>query len=202
MKLKKPFLSIREIIRADIPHILEYWRNTSDEDIDRLGEQNRPDEENNKKFLEWFCDTDHSLEDAGEDIVIWEVDGHAIGYSTLKQFKIPEYAQMHMHMWDKSMRGKGYGAVLFCLTATHFRHKYGIHDLYAAPKWDNKMPNRMLTKIGFPICDSADCLDREYPNGILVKHNKYLLKTDIITAYLEYVSEKFEFHIPNIGSYV
>ncbi len=189
----KSLLSIRKITVTDIPYILAYWREASNEDLIRMGELKRPDEHENQKFLKWFCETNHTLEEAGEDIVIWEIDGKAVGYSTLKQFKIPEYGQIHLHMWEKDIRGKGYGAVLFCLSILNFRKKYRIRELYCMPKSDNPMPNQMLTRIGFPITDSKNCTDREYSEGVFVKHTKYALTDEVTRKYLELASEKFRF---------
>ena len=180
---------------SDIEDILTYWREASDEDLTRLGEPSRPDEEENRKFFKWFCETDHTLEEAGEDILIWEANGKSIAYCTLKQFKIPAYGQVHLHMWAKDLRGKGYGAVLFCLSVLHFRDKYQIRDLYCCPKTDNPMPNRMLTRIGFPTTESNDCLVREYTDGRFVEHTKYHLSYDVIYKYLDQVAGKFEFTV-------
>ena len=191
----KPFLSIRKITTTDIPYILSYWGDTSTEDLIRMGELKRPDEQENQKFLKWFCENNHTLEEAGEDIVIWQVDGKVVGYATLKQFKIPEYGQLHLHIWAKDMRGKGYGAVFFCLSVLNFRKKYGICELYCMPKADNPMPNQMLTRIGFSVTESKNCPDREYSEGLFVKHTKYHLTDEVACKYLALASGKFRFRL-------
>ena len=131
--MSKPVLSIREVLPEDIENIVTYWSNALNDDLDRFGESKRPDENENRKFLQWFYNSNPSLETAGEDILIWEMDARAIGYSTLKQFKIPDYGQLHLHMWEKEMRGKGYGAILFCLSALYFRSKYQLKIYTANP---------------------------------------------------------------------
>jgi RimJ/RimL family protein N-acetyltransferase len=186
-------LSIREICSFDIPYVLGYWRETSEDDLNRMGELERPDENENQKFLLLFCEKGYSKEDAGEDILIWEVDEEPIAYCTLKQFKIPDYGQMHLHMWAKDKRGKGYGAVLFCLSALHFQKKYNIQNLYCAPKWDNPFPNRMLAKIGFPTTVSKNCIDWIRTDGSSVKQTKYYLSFNVIHNYLDQQSKRFQF---------
>ena len=186
-------LSIRGLNLSDIPHILAYWRDVTKEDLIRMGELDRPDESETQKFLSYFCNNKHSIEEVGEDILIWEINNFAIAYCTLKQFKIPDYGQMHLHMWEKDKRGKGYGAVLFCLSALHFQKKYSIHNLYCAPKWDNPFPNRMLSKIGFPITESKNCIDWVNTDGLFVKQNKYHLSNEVIQKYLYQHSNKFLF---------
>ena len=68
-----------------------------------MGELHAPNEKDNLEFMTWFCDKKPPLAEAQEDILIWEVDSHAIGFCTLKQLKIPKYGQMHLHMWSKSV---------------------------------------------------------------------------------------------------
>lgn len=189
-------LSIREIQIGDIEKIISYWRDTSADDLARLGETTPPNESENRIFLQWFHDSNPSLEEASEDIIIWEVEGEAVGYSTLKQVKLPDYGQLHIHMWSEEMRGKGFGALLFCLSALHFRTKYRILNLYCRPKADNQMPNRMLKKIGFPTTDSPECLERIYEDGRTVPHIKYYLAPDVISSFINTSRHKFTFIVP------
>jgi RimJ/RimL family protein N-acetyltransferase len=148
--MKTPRLRVRDIAREDIAALLAYWREASEADLARLGELARPDEKRNAEFLEWFCAKRPSLEEAGEDILIWEKDALAIGYCTLKDAKAGETGQIHLHMWERESRGKGLGAILFCLSAVEFRKRHRLTSLFCQPKADNPMPNRMLRRVGFP----------------------------------------------------
>jgi hypothetical protein len=65
-------------------------------------------------------------------------------------------AQIHLHMWERESRGKGLGAVLFCLSALEFIKRFELKTRYCQPKADNSMPNRMLRRIGFTELQQFD----------------------------------------------
>ncbi len=147
--LNKARATIRPVESADIVHILRYWREATDSDLLRKGETARPDEASNAKFLNWFVTARPSLEEAKEDILIWVLDGAAIGYCTLKDFQPSREAQMHLHMWEKDLRGQGWGAIFFCLCVLEFQRKHALTRIICQPNSANPMPVRVLKRIGF-----------------------------------------------------
>ena len=189
-------MKVREITSSDIPFILAYWRENSFADLERMGELARPDENANREFMTWFCETRPSVDEAKEDILIWEVDERAIGYATLKDVRPGQDAQIHLHMWDKELRGKGFGSVLFCLSAVTFITKFQLKNLYCQPKSDNPMPNRMLTKIGFPMLETVDWIRAD---GSIIKQNQYDIQEALATSYLIHQSP-FTGHISDNSS--
>ena len=99
----------------------------------------------------------------------------------MKDVRVGNDAQIHIHMWDKEQRGKGFGSFLFCLAAIEFKKRFDLKGLYCQPKGDNPMPNRMLSKIGFKIVGLVN-----YPrsDGSFVKQNKYQISGDALDSYL------------------
>ena len=156
-----PSLSIRSVTVSDAELINQYWSACSEEDLERMGELGWPDPDENLAFLRNFCSGSPDPEEEGEDIRVWCVDDVPIGYSTLKEFKFGGEGQVHLHIWDRGCRGKGYGSVLFCLTALDFIKKFQLRSLFCQPKRDNAMPNGMLRKMGFLELEPVEYLRRD-----------------------------------------
>lgn len=194
IEINRPLLSIRDIVPEDAHHLNRYWANNTQEDLMRLGEIGRPDPQKNIEFIEQFCRTRTPPERSEEGILIWMMGEVPIGYSTLKEIRYGNDAQIHLHMWDRSQRGKGIGAVLHCLSALRFIKDFHLKSLYCQPKFDNPMPNGMLRKIGFPLLGQVDW---KHPgNGSVVRQNKYLISLDIINKYLTKVKHHIPFQTP------
>ena len=186
-----PKLRIREVIPADAHCMNQYWADNTEEDLRRLGEISRPDLTGNIEFIEQFCRDRLSPDRADEGILIWELNASQIGYCTLKEIHYGSEAQIHLHMWEKNQRGKGIGAVLFCLSALRFISEFKLKTLYCQPKFDNPMPNRMLKKIGFKLLGTVEW---KHPiNGTLVPQNKYLITEDVIRKFLNTQKGIFSF---------
>lgn len=180
-------LSVRKIASPDIRFLLTYWRDASEEDLQRMGEFKRPDEKANLEFLNWFCESHPNIDEAKEDILIWEFDSKPIGYSTLKDVRVGNDAQIHLHMWEVKLRGKGLGSILFCLSASYFIKKFQLRKLYCQPKFDNPMPNQMLKKIGFNLVELVDELRTD---GSTIKQLRYDICEQVINQYLHIDSQK------------
>ncbi len=174
-------LHIRPMRPEDIVPLNQYWEAATADDLERLGELNRPDSKATKAFLEAFCATELDPESAEEDLRIWCLDETPIGYSTLKSIRYGVDAQIHLHVWDKTQRRKGYSSFLFCQTALDFISVFALKRLYCQPNATNPMPNAMLKKIGFPELPRVR-FDRK--DGSSIWQNRYHIKPGVAEDYL------------------
>lgn len=173
-------LTVRELQSEDAVFMNRYWEEATDEDLARMGEPARPDAEENAAFIRQFCAERLPPAQAEEGILIWCCDGRPMGYSSVKEIQFQKEAQIHLHLWEKELRGRGFGAVLFCLSALRFIELFELKSLYCQPKADNPHPNAMLRKIGFPNLGSVTCQRGDK----LAEQNRYLIRRDIAEAYL------------------
>jgi len=188
---QKPKLSIREIVAEDASFVNQYWADNTDDDLVRMGEAARPDAQGSIDFINQFCSERLPPDRAEEGLLIWELDGKPIGYCSLKEIRCGNDAQIHLHMWERNLRGKGVGAGLFCLSALKFIKEFKLRTLYCQPKHDNPMPNRMLKKIG---CALLSKVDWKHPgNGSIVRQNQYLVSEGVIHKYLDSIRGLFAF---------
>lgn len=173
-------LSIRKIIPSDAHLINAYWAQNTDADLERMGELTRPDPAENIAFIEHFCTTPFDPRTAEEDLRIWCVGDKAIGYSTLKEIRFGCDARMHLHSWDLAERRKGYGAVLFCLSALAFYESFQLQAIYCEPKADNPMPNGLLRKVGMPCVGSSTYIRVDGSQSVA---SRYYIQHKIAQAY-------------------
>ena len=102
-------LSIRPLTEEDIPYIVRYWHENSDENLVRMGADKTKlgSEKEFTQFLKNLCKT--SLDKVNSCYMIWSIDNKPVGYNALKDIQRGDIAHMHLHMWDNAYRGKGYG---------------------------------------------------------------------------------------------
>jgi RimJ/RimL family protein N-acetyltransferase len=114
-------------------------------------------------------------------VLAWCVDGKAIGHSSLKNIVPGDFGSIHLHMWRADLRGKGYGPRLFCLSALDFYERFNLKRIICEPKADNRMANRMLKKIGFPLVLTHVAAGSEL--GFVCELNRYEILRDVAERY-------------------
>jgi hypothetical protein len=177
----KDKLHIREVLPGDASLINAYWADATDADLMRMGELQRPSAEGNIEFLNWLCAVRPAPQEAEEAMAIWMLNDTAVGYASLKAIRYGVEGQIHLHMCLREERGKGRGAVFFCLSALHFMETFHLKDLYCQPKADNPMPNGMLRRLGFPEVSRI-----QYPrkDGSVIEQVRYRIAPETARAFL------------------
>ena len=92
-----------------------------------------------------------SADEAPTAYSIWLADGEPIGYSSLKNIRRGQRAEIHLHVWSTAFRGRGLGDRLFALSALGFYERFALRQIVCEPSAGNRMPNRMLQKAGYPL---------------------------------------------------
>jgi hypothetical protein len=171
---------VRPLAPAEIHHIVDYLVGSSPADRERMGLANVPPREALAQAYLEACTTPE--QDAKSFYLVWLVDDRPIGFSSLKGIVRGEHAGMHLHIWDASLRGKGHGALLFCLSALEFHRRFQLKSLVCEPRSTNPMPNRMLAKIGFPLLRTYVGASSEL--SAVAELNRYDVAADVAEAYL------------------
>jgi len=108
-------LSVRALSLSDIPLIVNYWLQSTPEDLIRMG-VDRVKIPTASQFEEGLRGL---LEQDGQETKtsyrIWLVDDVPSGFSSLKNIQLEEHGELHLQICDASIRGKGYCAILYCL---------------------------------------------------------------------------------------
>jgi len=174
--------AVRPLESGDIPHIIDYWVNASPEHLLAMG----ADASKIPARAAWQTNLEKILatpeREATTFYLVWLVDGRPIGFNSLKNIKYGESGEMHLHLWEESSRGKGYGGVLFCLAATKFFQCFKLRTIICEPSASNPAPNRMLQRIGFPLILTHTASTSEL--SLECEVNRYAIDRKVAESYL------------------
>lgn len=175
--------AVRRLRHADIPQVVDYWLSRSEEDLIRMGADasKLPQREEFEASLGRILETPDAV--CQTYYLIWLLDDTPIGFSSLKNIVHGKTGAIHLHIWDSSFTGKGYGAALFCLSAIGFYAMFNLESIKCEPRASNPLPNRMLQKVGFPLLKTYVGASSEL--SLTCKLNRYAITRNIAEAYLE-----------------
>lgn len=86
----------------------------------------------------------------------FEQNGKLIGGSALKGIVYGDRADVHGHLWDESLRGKGLATGLALEYLRHVFNLFELKTLIAEPSVGNIAPNKLLQKLGLKIVDTYE----------------------------------------------
>jgi hypothetical protein len=176
------FLSVRPLQESDIQYIVDYWFKSTDEFLLQMGaDKSKLISENDfSNSLQLICNT--PLSERKFHYMIWLIDNEPVGYNALKDISTNNIAHMHLHMWNVDYRGKGFGAKLFCIAALEFYKIFNLKMILCEPRASNPIPNRMLTKIGFPKWKTYLSTSSEL--ALTCELNSYIIDPEIAAHFL------------------
>jgi RimJ/RimL family protein N-acetyltransferase len=163
--------------------VARYFHEASDADLDRMGVVDRaqlpPAEEWTARLQAAMAVPDDRKTAA---CLTWSVDGTAVGFCSLKNLRVGDRAELHLHMWSEAHRGQGAGPILFCLSVLEAFDRFHLRTAVCEPKSTNPMPNRMLAKVGFPLVRSYVGSSSELSRVTLL--NQYDVRPTVAQEYL------------------
>jgi RimJ/RimL family protein N-acetyltransferase len=175
-------LSVRPLAPQDFDQFINYWLGLSPAEIQRLGVARDclPPADRMRSDLEAMLAA--ADENVRSFVLAWCINGEAIGHSSLKDIVPGEFGSMHLHMWRADLRGKGHGALLFCLAAVDLYKRFKLRRIIYEPNADNPPPNRLLQRIGFPLVSTR--IGRSSELSTICKLNCYHIVREIAEDYL------------------
>jgi RimJ/RimL family protein N-acetyltransferase len=166
-------LRVRDLQSEDIPLIAEYWESQTPDDIRRMHLD--PSKLAPAGFVEWLTKLlPIPVLERVSDPLIWEAESRAVGFTNLNGFDRPHSAEVHLHMFEKGLRGQGLGRQLFRMSVHAYFERHGLAEIYCQPASDNPYPNGMMKALGVPIAKTYVTL----PSFICFEHevNRYVFK--------------------------
>ena len=180
-------VEVRPLRPEEAGLVASYFHGASDADLDRMGVVERarlpPEAEWTQRLQAALREPDAK---AASAYFAWLVDGRLVGFSSLKNLKPGDSADMHLHMWSAPHRGQGHGAILFCLSVLEAFDRFRLRRVVCEPKASNPMPNRMLAKIGFPLVKAYVGASSELSRT--TELNQYAIRREVAEAYLRKVA--------------
>ena len=176
-----PALTVRPLACEDFDGFIAYFMGASQADAERMGLaiDKVPSPAQLRSDLEAMLAT--PLDRLGSFVLAWCIDDKTIGHSSLKDIVPGEFGSIHLHMWRADLRGKGYGPLLFCLSALDFYQRFDLKRIICEPKADNPLANRMLQRIGFPLVLTHVAAGSEL--AFVCELNRYEILCDVAERY-------------------
>lgn len=142
-------LTVRLMTAAETPLILDYFHNATPEQLEQLGVD--PTRLPARAAWQSAYEQDLALpvEQRKSLLVIWLLNGRAIGFSTSDRILRGERANMHLHIVEPDLRVQGLGTQCVRHSVDIYFEELKIRKLFCEPNAFNAAPNRTLQKAGF-----------------------------------------------------
>jgi RimJ/RimL family protein N-acetyltransferase len=144
-----PLVVVRPMRLEEVGIRIDYFHDASDEYLRQLGADRARMPARDAWRAHYEADFARPLAERETYNLIWEVDGRAIGFSSVDHIEFGEEAFMHLHIIEAPERGRGLGTELVRLSAAEYFRALELRRLYCQPNAFNVAPNRALQQAGF-----------------------------------------------------
>lgn len=142
-------ISVREMQLEEVGAVIDYFHNATPEHLEILGVDptRLPAKAQWKQLYEY--DYSQPRERRKSLLVLWQLDGRNLGFSSVDKIKFGEEAYMHLHVFDSQSRQAGYGTACVRQSVEIYFRLLSLKRLLCEPNAFNAAPNRTLQKAGF-----------------------------------------------------
>jgi RimJ/RimL family protein N-acetyltransferase len=140
---------VREMQLAEVDLRINYFHGSSDDYLRRLGIDRARllTPEAWRSFYE--ADYARPLSERENYLVVWELDGRTVGFSSADHIVFGREAFMHLHIVEPELRREGLGAEFVTRSAEMYFRVLELERLFSEPNAFNTAPNRTLQRAGF-----------------------------------------------------
>jgi RimJ/RimL family protein N-acetyltransferase len=140
---------VRPMEISEVAVIIDYFHEASPEDLETLGVDptRLPARQQWRKLYE--KEFVAPIEQRQSFLVLWELGGRPIGFSTADKIRFGTEAYMHLHVLKPGDRAKGLGTSAVRRSVNLYFDVLKLKRLYCEPNAFNVAPNRTLQKVGF-----------------------------------------------------
>jgi RimJ/RimL family protein N-acetyltransferase len=142
-------LVIREMALDEVDLIIDYFHDCALEHLETLGvDPTRLPTRND--WRAWYAaEYRKPVQERSTLLVIWELEGVPIGFSSADKIVYGAQAHMHLHIVDPKRRRSGIGSACVRETAHLYFTALALKLLLCEPNAFNVAPNRTLQSAGF-----------------------------------------------------
>jgi RimJ/RimL family protein N-acetyltransferase len=143
--------SIREMTKADINLIIDYFLDSSPEFLTGMGvDINRLPAK--KEWSQIISDDfEQPVESKKLFYVIWQMNDIPVGHSNINDIIFGKEAYMHLHLWHSGNRNRGDGSYFIKRSLVYYFKKFRLQKIFCQPYALNPAPNRILPNAGFEL---------------------------------------------------
>ena len=140
---------VRPMTLDEVSIVIDYFHRASAEHLEMMGvDPTRlpsPDRWR-ERYAEEFA---KPVSERSTFLVLWELDGTPVGFSTTNKIVYGSEAHMHLHVVDPQRRRSGIGSACVRQTVDLYFDALALKRLFCEPNAFNVAPNRTLQRVGF-----------------------------------------------------
>lgn len=142
-------VQVRPMELAEVDVLIDYFHQATPEHLELLGVDptRLPDREAWRRRYEQ--DFAQAIEARRSFLVLWQLDGATLGFSTVDKIRFGEEAYMHLHVVQAAARAAGYGSAAVRQSVDLYFEVLRLKRLFCQPNAFNVAPNRALQRAGF-----------------------------------------------------
>jgi RimJ/RimL family protein N-acetyltransferase len=129
--------------------VIEYFHGATPEHLEKMGVDPTRLPARNDWRSRYVAEYRKPIPDRSTLLVIWELDGRPVGFSTTEKIVYAEQAHMHLHIVDPQLRRSGIGSASLPETVELYFDLLKLKRLFCEPNAFNAAPNRALQSVGF-----------------------------------------------------
>jgi RimJ/RimL family protein N-acetyltransferase len=142
-------LAVREMRLEEVGLIIDYFYESTPQHLEVMGvDPTRLPNRRNWQAL-YGAEYEKPRQNRSTLLVVWELDGKSVGFSTSDKITYGEQAHIHLHIVDSSLRASGIGSRCLRETVQIYFHSLRVKRLLCEPNAYNVAPNRTLQRVGF-----------------------------------------------------
>jgi RimJ/RimL family protein N-acetyltransferase len=142
-------LVVREMALEEVDLIIDYFHDSTPEHLELLGVDPTRLLSREDWRARYAAAYGLPVEKRSTLLVMWELDGTAVGFSTSDKIVYGEHAHMHLHVVDPQRRRSGIGSACLRETVGFYFRALELRRLFCEPNAFNVAPNRTLQSAGF-----------------------------------------------------
>ncbi len=142
-------LVVREMRLDEVGLVIEYFHCATGEHLEMIGVDPTRLPDRDRWRARYEVDYGRPRPERETMLVVWELDGAPVGFSTSDRIAYGEQAFMHLHIVDPEQRRAGLGAAAVRASVELYFDELRLQRLFCEPNAFNVAPNRTLQRIGF-----------------------------------------------------
>lgn len=142
-------LIVREMRLGEVDLRIDYFHDSADQHLHMLGVDRAllPARAAWREFYEE--DYARPIRQRASYLLVWELDGQLVGFSSVDRIDFGKEAFMHLHILHPTQRKTGLGAKFVRKSVPIYFRVLELERLFSEPNAFNVAPNRTLQRAGF-----------------------------------------------------
>jgi RimJ/RimL family protein N-acetyltransferase len=140
---------IREMALDEVGLVIDYFHDSPPEHLEKLGVDRTRLPTREDWSARYATEYAKPIKERSTLLVIWQLDGVAVGFSSADKIVYGDQAHMHLHVVDPDRRRSGVGSACMGETVALYFDSLALRRLLCEPNAFNVAPNRTLQSAGF-----------------------------------------------------